>query len=1002
MSDQTTQKMTAHSPGPQRLDLKVFGGYEIERELGRGGMGVVYLARQVELNRRVALKMLTGHYASDDLTRFLDEAETAAGLNHSNIAHIYEVDEHEGVPFFSMEFVEGGSLADLIRKKQLTPRETAELMISIARGVHYAHQNGIVHRDLKPANVLLDLDGVPKVADFGIAKRLHEDSQLTLTGSIMGTPIYMSPEQARGHSKYVGPPADIYSLGAILYEMLAGRPPFLPEDDPVPLTVRVLNDDPVSPAFHNSQTPRDLETIAMKCLRKDPESRYPTAAALAEDLRRYLNDESILAKPPSTIISSVKWVRRNPWKFVGVGVAALVVAALLALLVRWELYQRIHLEYATQVDWKNGSLEPLTSISSSAASHSESYLRLTRRGRWGPIVKAEVLNSRGNPAVLRRTFNAERIPIYVEGITGAQPFSEKLPETSSVDFVLDDAGVVEATSRDRNGQVNWRVIYDHTASAGPLVRARFVNLRDFEASNTARASHLEFERDPRGFDSKITFFDAAGKPATNGEGVYGYKLDRDDKGRIIKVVNLDPNGAPAANRIGITAFTLSWGPIVKFEPKDAQGQPTLWNNVSAVVTELDGNGNAIRITNVGSDGKPVSNAANEWSVQQIKRDDQGEVSQRAFLKADANGALKQITQTDVTYDGFGHPAEIKFAGAKSWRSAMQYDQNGNVIEEKSLNSDGQPIVGEAGYAITRANYQSTAQGLRVEQTYFDPAGNKTYSKAGYHRLINEYDVTGLLKRQTLDEHDPAQYKYYRYTVEPQYDAEGRSRKNTARFEDAQGQLAVNAGLAYTSEETNYDEKGRLTSSWKFGADQSTFGGPIVLMQIEWETNGKMKSRVRQVCDANRQPLSMVSNGTAAKNEEDFDFDEQRQSIKETGFDPKVVGFSSREARFSNGILQDVTFTLADGAKVNSVAVFISDVLPPPNQPKSAELKAGDQLVSVNGKPVTSAYGYVYSGTFPGGYLEVLRGGQKIRIDGFNAGSLGVLLEDRARTNLVAR
>jgi hypothetical protein len=251
----------------------------------------------------------------------------------------------------------------------------------------------------------------------------------------------------------------------------------------------------------------------------------------------------------------------------------------------------------------------------------------------------------------------------------------------------------------------------------------------------------------------------------------------------------------------------------------------------------------------------------------------------------------------------------------------------------------------------------------------------------------------MLKRQTLDEHDPAQYKYYRYVTEPEYDSQGRSRKNISRFEDAQGQLATNAGLAYTAEEVDYDEKGRMTSSWKLGADTATFGGPIVYLEYTWETNGKLGKRVRQVFDANRQPLSIVSSGTAARKEEKFDFNEQYQDILETGFDEKVTGFASREAKFSNGKLLDVVYTLANGTKLNSVSVFISEVMPPPEQPKSVELKAGDQLISVNGRTVKNAYDFVFAG-FPGGYVEVIRNGERIKIDGFKAGSLGVILEDR--------
>ena len=231
-----------------------------------------------------------------------------------------------------MEYVEAGSLADALRKELPSPRDAAQLMISVARALHFAHQNGVVHRDIKPANVLLDPDGVPKITDFGIAKRLKADTKLTQTGAVIGTPTYMAPEQARGDSRHVGPAADIYSLGAILYEMLAGRPPFLPEDSETPITVRVLTEDPVSPAWHRPEIPRDLETICMKCLEKEPRNRYESAAALAEDLRRFQDDESIQAKPPNTVSKSIRWVRRNPWKFVATAIALVLIGVGLARL----------------------------------------------------------------------------------------------------------------------------------------------------------------------------------------------------------------------------------------------------------------------------------------------------------------------------------------------------------------------------------------------------------------------------------------------------------------------------------------------------------------------------------------------------------------------------------------------------------------------------------------------------------------------------------------------
>ena len=282
--------------------VRVIGGYEIEGELGRGGMGVVFRAWQRKLNRLVALKMLTGYYGPPELKRFFAEAETAAALHHNNIVHVYDVGEHEGAPFFAMEYVEGGSLADRLRAGQLTAQETAQLLIPVARALDFAHTHNVVHRDMKPANILLDPQGVPKVTDFGIAKRLTAESALTLSGAIIGTPVYMAPEQARGTSRDVGAAADIYSLGAILYEMLAGRPPFLPEESDTSIMVRVATENPVSPAWHRPGIARDLETICLKCLAKEPGERYASAAAVADDLQRFLDDRPILTKRVTRVL----------------------------------------------------------------------------------------------------------------------------------------------------------------------------------------------------------------------------------------------------------------------------------------------------------------------------------------------------------------------------------------------------------------------------------------------------------------------------------------------------------------------------------------------------------------------------------------------------------------------------------------------------------------------------------------------------------------------------
>jgi formylglycine-generating enzyme required for sulfatase activity/tRNA A-37 threonylcarbamoyl transferase component Bud32 len=303
-------------------------GYEILRELGRGGMGVVYQARHVRLNRIVALKMVLAgsHAAPDEQARFLAEAEAVAHLQHPHIVQIYETGQHGGLPYMALEFVESGSLALRIKDAPLAPTEAAHVVEQVARGMDYAHSRGIVHRDLKPENVLLAADGTPKITDFGLAKRVEGGGDLTQTGAIMGTPSYMAPEQARGSSKAVGPAADVYALGAILYRLLTGRPPFQAASAHETV-LQVITEEPLRLRQLNARLPRDLETICLKCLRKEAGKRYLTALALAEDLRRFQAGEPIAARPVGRWERAAKWVRRKP------AVAALTAAVLLVSLL---------------------------------------------------------------------------------------------------------------------------------------------------------------------------------------------------------------------------------------------------------------------------------------------------------------------------------------------------------------------------------------------------------------------------------------------------------------------------------------------------------------------------------------------------------------------------------------------------------------------------------------------------------------------------------------------
>jgi tetratricopeptide (TPR) repeat protein len=355
-------------------------GYELLGELGRGGMGVVYKAKQTGLNRLVALKMIlaSGHANEDDLRRFRLEAEAVARLHHPHIVQIYDIGEHHGLPYFSLEYCTGGTLAQQLNGTPLPPSVAARWLQQVADAVHTAHQAGILHRDLKPANILLQgssgdstqltqvgssvrsapversvgtnptndsapthLNWQPKLTDFGLAKELNVDSGQTQSGAILGTPSYMAPEQADStQQKQIGPPADIWALGAVLYETLTGRPPFKGAT-PMGTILQVMAQDPVPPTQLQPTLPRDLETIALKCLNKDARKRYPSARALADDLQRFLAGEPVLARPAGLLERTAKWVRRRP-AIAGLTLGMIGLFVLGFSLVTWQWRSAVH------------------------------------------------------------------------------------------------------------------------------------------------------------------------------------------------------------------------------------------------------------------------------------------------------------------------------------------------------------------------------------------------------------------------------------------------------------------------------------------------------------------------------------------------------------------------------------------------------------------------------------------------------------------------------------
>ena len=367
-SDANAALRVKKAPRPAKT-LANFGDYELLEEIGRGGQGVVYRAHQKSLNRTVALKVIgLGHWATQaHLKRFRLEAEAAASLEHPGIVPIHEVGERDGSCYFSMKFIEGGQLDEMVRHEPMPIRRAVELIAKVARTIHYAHERGILHRDIKPGNILLDAKGEPHLTDFGLARLVETESTVTRTMEVLGTPSYMAPEQAVGNNSAVSSVTDVYGLGAVLYQLLTGHPPFA--GGTTFETVRlVLDTNPRKPRLWNSKLDRDLETICLKCLEKDPKRRYASAVALADDLERWLKHEPIRARRTGLITRGRKWVRRNP-------TSALLAASLIALAAAagWMIWKSDELSRASQFNPPEKSIAILPFLDLSQAKDQEYF-----------------------------------------------------------------------------------------------------------------------------------------------------------------------------------------------------------------------------------------------------------------------------------------------------------------------------------------------------------------------------------------------------------------------------------------------------------------------------------------------------------------------------------------------------------------------------------------------------------------------------------------------------
>jgi YD repeat-containing protein len=422
-----------------------------------------------------------------------------------------------------------------------------------------------------------------------------------------------------------------------------------------------------------------------------------------------------------------------------------------------------------------------------------------------------------------------------------------------------------------------------------------------------------------------------------------------------------------------------------------------WGDVAFTTVEYDAAGNITATRNWSGQDKLVNGKFGGWAVLEHKRNARGEMIELIYQALTPEGALNQLGRRIFAYDDFGHLIDSKNIGPESSRTQWARDDLGNILEKRLVDLEGQPIPGNDGWSIARYSHTPIASppGWREEMSLFDTKGEKAWHKSGrYHRFISEFSATGDLRRVIREDQNPAPFGYYRLVSEPEFDAQKRLRKQVWRKEDKEGKRIRGMG-ALGLVEQEFDDKARPISEWQFDADTEPFGPQAWHIRTEWHSNGERKRRVRQACDAERKPLAHISNGKAARTEEEYKESGRLERIHETGIDEKLIGFTSCEAKFSEDILQSVTHARGDGTRLEAVQIFVTALTP--KEPKAAEFKTGDALVSANGEAVRSAYQFYFS-VFPGGWIEVRRAGQTVRIEGLAAGKLPVTLADRAPTN----
>jgi tRNA A-37 threonylcarbamoyl transferase component Bud32 len=844
-SGTTTPPLTPPTTHP------VIQGCEILEVLGYGGMGVVYKVRQSDPGRVVALKMLSAGLRArpSELARFEKEVQAARPLTHPNIVKVFDVGKHEGLPYVTMEYMDRGSLAEVIDHNPLPPRRAAEVIELLARAVHTAHQAGIIHRDIKPANVLLatapvSLDmyhpayqtlrllGVPKVADFGLAKRMDEEGGQTRTGAVMGTPAYMAPEQAMGKNRQIGPAADVWALGAILYECLTGQPPFQAATMLETLDL-VRTQDPAAPSSIQGGLPRDLETICLKCLEKDPAARYASADELADELRRYLDGLSIQARPTPRWRRAWRGVKRHAMA-VTVVFLALTTAALGASLLMprgkragADGGEATRVAYFSHFVKRWGVPEGVGPLSDEQVRRAGLSFRFHYRGKQ--VEKVEAIDRRGRPNPRHHIstylspnesgrFAASTLSSYIAARVQRLSLA---PGRGGRYLVAPDAPCSWEYQRDDQGNLVKEVAYD---VAGRVVWTfqltandtwHYINERGLPLMRGGSgASYVKLVHDDGGLVREVRYLSRNGKPRPDPGGVFARRLEHDKVGLVTAVSYLGARDRPVEHPLGYARVVRRWdnrGHLLEEAYLDLRGKPSRGFFAGGAVLRwtYDDVGNPTSQEILNLEGKPGSGSV------RMTYDKRGNLRTWELVAASPRGD-RPVARRVLEYDEHDNCTLIRTFGfdgkpvldpvTASCGMALTHDEDGRVAAITFLGLDGKPAEADDAEGDddppvrereVRIAYRYNVRGQVLSEECFGLDGNPVADVNGGARYTCAYDDAGRpIDLALFDAHGNSvrgQQGFARRTWS--YDEQGRL-EETATY-DTQGNLTALEGTPET-------------------------------------------------------------------------------------------------------------------------------------------------------------------------------------------------------------